>query len=382
MKKIPTINETLDELFNSIQKNYNGNNITNNVILNFELEYEKLKYLYCLYASKKNLIIKNQLSNESDLHVKCNAIDWLNICAKRLSPFKAAITGKLKIKGNSKLISAVFESSSNKIKPWNKIKDDPADYEFINKRKWKKPKKVVAVLGAPGGKKGYTYLALNILLEGMKETGINVKTIVLDEYNIKDCTGCFKCALITNGKCIIKDDFHKLNPLLLSADLVIYAFPLYIDGIPGLLKIFLDRNIQNIHPYFVKGITHTRHPRRDPKEKYIVILSGAGLPEMKNFNAVIKHFDQMQDNRHNPVLAYLLIPQIVACFSNPLMYPLLLKKTESLKQAGKQIIENGKVDKKTLKIISKTINKKEINTWMYHANTHMQELIDKKAKEY
>jgi hypothetical protein len=87
----------------------------------------------------------------------------------------------------------------------------------------------------------------------------------------------------------------------------------------------------------------------------------------------------MADNRHLPVLEYLLIPQMVSLLNNPLNYPLLLEKKEALKDAGRQIVETGKVDGKTIKIIEKTIGKKQIGQWIEEGNDHIEKLINEKA---
>ena len=113
MKKVPDIKETLDNLFEAVKSNYYGKNLLKDVILNFELNDEKKKFFYSVIATKKSLSIKNELSENCDLSVKCKAIDWLNIAAGRLNPILAIVTGKFKIKGDLKLINAVFNSGKD-----------------------------------------------------------------------------------------------------------------------------------------------------------------------------------------------------------------------------------------------------------------------------
>ena len=221
---------------------------------------------------------------------------------------------------------------------------------------------------------------MNFLLEGMKSSGCKIEKIILNEKKIASCTGCLKCWFVTNGKCVINDDMKNLNKIVIDSDLIVYAFPLYVDGVPGLLKNFIDRGIQNAYPFFTEGISHIRHPRRINKERYSVVLSGSGLPELSNFDPVVKHFNAMQENRRSPVLEYLLIPQIGSCFGNPLMYPLLIDKIKSLKAAGRQLIEKGRVDKKILRTISRTISKKGNKSWIRDNNNHLQKLIYSKRQ--
>ncbi len=95
------------------------------------------------------------------------------------------------------------------------------------------------------------------------------KIININNFFLKPCNGCLGCS--KTFKCIIKDSFKKILILLNKAKIVIVASPVYFTGVPGQLKIFIDRNQQQWEKY-VKGKLKNRK-----KEGYIILTSGAAV---------------------------------------------------------------------------------------------------------
>lgn len=78
-----------------------------------------------------------------------------------------------------------------------------------------------------------------------KEEGAEVEFISAINLDIKHCVGCGACSTgRDNGKeikCVIKDDYEALAQKVLEADGVIVAAPVYVLGIVGQFKNFVDR---------------------------------------------------------------------------------------------------------------------------------------------
>jgi multimeric flavodoxin WrbA len=216
----------------------------------------------------------------------------------------------------------------------------------------------------------------------MARRGVDVEIITLKHKDIRSCTGCWACWLRNDGRCVFDDDMSAIIDHIDKADIVVYAFPIYVDGVPGMVKNFLDRQTRRIYPYMVPGIGKTRHPRRSVKEQYYVVLSTCGFPEMGTFTPMVHHFEAIAHNHHVPVITYLLTPQGNNLFNNPLYYPQLIEKVEALEMAGEQIIDKGKVDKNILKKISATTSPKRMAQWQTEANRFWQNKIDKKSNSY
>lgn len=78
-----------------------------------------------------------------------------------------------------------------------------------------------------------------------KAAGADVEFISTMKMDIKHCTGCGACSRGRDAgkpiKCVIKDDYQTLVDKVLEADGVIVAAPVYILGITGQFKNFVDR---------------------------------------------------------------------------------------------------------------------------------------------
>jgi len=380
MKKIPTIREVLENIFGQMTKNYDGSKISGKKEILFDLNHEGDNLLYTLVATPEQLDLVKGKVEDPALSVTCSAFDWIDIAGGNKNPILAAITGKVKFKGDSKILSDI--TPDNLDDAWQKINDAPGDYEQPRKRSWTKPEKVLVISGSPRGGRGYTQILLSSVIDGMESQDVEVETVVLSKKNIRACTGCWSCWMRTEGECVFKDDMVDLAVKLQEADIIVYAFPVYVDGVPGIVKNFLDRQTQNMYPYMTPGLTRTRHPRRVSKEQYYVVFSTCGFPEIETFDPIISHFDAIAHQYHVPVISYLLTPQGPNLFKNPLYYPQLVEKVDALKEAGEQIVLNGKVDKKVLKKISSTTAKNKITFWQKEASQFWQERVDSKSKDY
>lgn len=82
-------------------------------------------------------------------------------------------------------------------------------------------------------------------LLGAKECGAQVEFVSTIKMNIGHCTGCGACSKVRDKggqiRCILKDDYWELEEKVLNADAIIIAAPVYVVGIVGQLKNFIDR---------------------------------------------------------------------------------------------------------------------------------------------
>jgi len=235
---------------------------------------------------------------------------------------------------------------------------------------WKKPQKVIVLNASPRGEKGYTDFYLKPFIKGMSKR-TDVEVVYLSDYNIKPCVGCFSCWMNVPGKCVYhdNDDFNQLAEKMFEADLTVYAFPIYADGMPGILKNYFDRSVSRAYPYMIEGMNRVRHPRRYINKRHtMVVFSICGFFEMINFEPVRAYFKALAHNRHTPLLAEIYRPTAVGLYSNPFVLKNLNKIIKALEEAGEQIVDKGKVNRNTLRTITQKIGgKKEdltkINEW-------------------
>ena len=76
-----------------------------------------------------------------------------------------------------------------------------------------------------------------------KEFKCHVMDYFVDEYlrgrTPNPCIACNRCGM--NGQCIFNDDFGQLRPHLVTADMVVFATPMYYFGFSSQLKAVIDR---------------------------------------------------------------------------------------------------------------------------------------------
>ncbi|MDD1729864.1 MAG: flavodoxin family protein, partial [Methanospirillum sp.] len=121
----------------------------------------------------------------------------------------------------------------------------------MNTQKKNKPKpsgqngstKVLAINASPHKDKGNTALILTPFLEGMKEAGADVEIIYTEDITVQSCRGDFTCICRPSGRCIQSDDMDWLMPKVRDADILVFASPVYADGVTGPMKTLIDRMV-------------------------------------------------------------------------------------------------------------------------------------------
>jgi len=104
-------------------------------------------------------------------------------------------------------------------------------------------KKVLAINSSK--RKQNTHGILQQLKTELGQKNIDVEILNLFNYEIKECLGCEMCL---RGKvCPHKDDTHFLMKKLKEYDGIILSSPVYMGGISGKLKVFIDRTCRWFH---------------------------------------------------------------------------------------------------------------------------------------
>ena len=98
--------------------------------------------------------------------------------------------------------------------------------------------KIVVLMGSPN-KNGSTSLLAEEFARGAREAGHNVERIDAAHADVHPCTGCIHCGY--EGPCVQKDGVDAIRAKILSADMIVFATPLYYYGMSAQLKALLDR---------------------------------------------------------------------------------------------------------------------------------------------
>ena len=217
--------------------------------------------------------------------------------------------------------------------------------------------KITAFNGSPRGEKGNTHFMVKEFLAGAEETGAEVENIFLVKKNIKHCLGYFNCWVKTPGKCVIDDDMEELLSKFTDSDIVIFATPLYVDNVTGIMKNFMDRLIPILDPHFEKDEKgEIRHQKRYEKYPQVVVISNCGFPEQSHFQVLRLLFKRLARNMHSKVIAEIyrgggeIFRQ-----KSLILKPFIYNYKKLLRKAGKEIVTNLKISEQTMEKLERPI---------------------------
>ncbi len=226
--------------------------------------------------------------------------------------------------------------------------------------------KVLVLNGSPRKDRGATGSLLKHFVEGMKDAKAEVETIYSKGLDLGDCRGCFNCWSSTPGKCIQDDEMTEILEKMADADLIVLATPVYVDGMTGSLKSLIDRSIPLLHGAFELRDDHCRHALREHvKAGKIALFSVCGFTEMDNFDPLISHVKAISKNMNREFVGSLLRPYAWIIEPGLKQGAPLGYIHESVKQAGHQLISEGKMKEDTLsKIAGEILPRDEVITMM------------------
>ena len=208
--------------------------------------------------------------------------------------------------------------------------------------------KILALNSSPHKSEGGTGLVLGRFIEGARGAGAEVELVHLRGMDIKPCLGCFDCWTRTPGCCSQHDAMDEFLPKVAGADTLVYATPLYVDGMNGTMKMFLDRCIPLIEPWFELREAHCRHPRRPGfKASRAVLISAAGFTEADNFDPLIAHVKAACRNMGCEFAGALVRPY-AATLEHLAKSGVSVKDVlDACTEAGREVVETGCISEAT-----------------------------------
>ena len=217
--------------------------------------------------------------------------------------------------------------------------------------------KITVFNSSPRADKSNTNVMVETFLKGAEEAGADTENIFLARQKIRPCLGCFSCWVKTPGKCVIQDDMAELLRKLAGADIVVFATPLYVDNVSGIMKNFMDRFMPLADPHFEKDEQgQYRHVKGIEKAPKIVVISNCGFPEQDHFQVLRLLFRRIARNLHSEVIAEIYrgggeILQV----DHLILKPLIWKYRKLLKKAGREVVEHLQLSEQTMEELEKPI---------------------------
>ncbi|MDJ0780889.1 MAG: flavodoxin family protein [Desulfosarcinaceae bacterium] len=133
---------------------------------------------------------------------------------------------------------------------------------------------VLIINGSPR-KTGTTSTIANVFGKTAAASGANVRTYDLNDMrNIRGCQSCTKCWVL--GHCVVEDDFAPALADHYWADIIVWATPVYVDDMSGVLKLFTDRMLfSNVKPEFYQDFDNPVYGRLAPDKQFVLIQTQA-----------------------------------------------------------------------------------------------------------
>ena len=229
--------------------------------------------------------------------------------------------------------------------------------------------KVLAINSSPKMDKGNTALVLTPFLEGMREAGAEVELFYTKKLKVNPCQGEYTCWRKTPGECFQKDDMQVLYPRLREADIWVLAAPVYYSGLPGPMKNLIDRTLPLFEPFMELRDGHCSGNRREgTRNSKVVLVSSCGYWEMDNFDLMLNYMKVFE------FAGALLRPHADAMMPMMEMGGSLDDIFEAAKEAGRQLVRDGKMSDETLAIVSRELMPLEM--YIQAGNQSFQQALD------
>ena len=324
------------------------------IVIQYCLTGEEALDGYLIIKDSK-CVFKYGIHPNPNTTVKSDSKLWLGITNKEISQAKAYINKEYEVEGDMTILLKLHDlfglTKKEKEKPKKETKK-PKPKKISSNYKNFEPeeiKKIVVFDGGPRNNKfSKTSFMVNNFIEGAKEAGANVEHFKLKDCDIHDCSGCYSCWTKTPGECIFKDDMTMLRKKYREADLVVFASPLYIFNVTGILKRFLDRLCPILKPYMVlneQGSVY--HPDRYPDlgKQGFVVFSASGFPDLEdNFDGLRGTFRVLDTHSEN----LYMMGEFYMTAAETLMQPIGINRRNTIqkvcKKAGEQVVNEGKID--------------------------------------
>jgi hypothetical protein len=147
------------------------------------------------------------------------------------------------------------------------------------------------------------------------------------------------------------------------------------------MKMLMDRLVPGAEPFFEIREGHIRHPRRQKgdRSRKMVLVSNCGFWEMDNFDPLLAHLKAYSKNAGAEFAGALLRPHGPALGPMVEMGAPVKDVLEAAKDAGYQIVREGKMSPETLSIVSRELMPKD--DYIQVTNQRFHELLNKIDKQ-
>ena len=218
--------------------------------------------------------------------------------------------------------------------------------------------KILAINASHRGGKGHTRFLIDRLFQGAVAAGAVCECVCLAGMRINRCLACGRCH--DDDHCLHcvydeKDDVWSIFRKMAEADLIVYATPVYVFGMSGLLKTFLDRLYGTGNTFDLRmtdsGLMFHHIDRAICSKPFVTLVCCDNLERLTPHNVLdyFKVFSRFMDAPQVGVLVrnggrlsgHGKDPARLAAF------PRLKASYEAFEQAGRELATGGRIRRLT-----------------------------------
>jgi putative sterol carrier protein len=148
----------------------------------------------------------------------------------------------------------------------------------------------------------------------------------------------------------------ELLEKITKANTIVFASPLYIFTVSGLMKDFMDRMLPLLQPFIIERGDQYIHPMRDAKnwpEKF-VLISNCGFPEHHHFSGLKETFRRFAGSPDTELAG------MICCAGGELLRQQALQDNvawylEAARIAGQEVVEQGTIGEETQALLDRPL---------------------------
>ncbi len=225
---------------------------------------------------------------------------------------------------------------------------------------------ITAINASHRGDRGTTHFLLQTLLRGASEAGAVCKMVVLARLKLNRCLACLRCQSDeAHLRCVYedKDDMAAVLAQMAAADVIVFATPVYMMTMSGLMKTLLDRlystmDVSDMH-LNASGLIH-HHVNPAIVSKPFVLLTCCSNVEAETPRSVVSYFHTYSRFMDAPQVGTLVrnaTPLLEHARSHNQMgaHPRVARVLAAYEQAGRELAASGRIHRSTQRAANQEI---------------------------
>jgi hypothetical protein len=173
----------------------------------------------------------------------------------------------------------------------------------------------------------------------------------------------------------------ELLATAIASDTIVFATPVYVDNVTGLMKNFMDRLVPLADPHWEKdGGGECRHVMRHGKPSKIAVISNCGFPQQSHFQVLRLLFRRVARNIHADLIAE-IYRDGGALLTSPVieLRPIVERYKDVVRHAGREVVENSRISAETIAKLEEPLfpSANAVDDYMRMANRRFDEILSK-----